>query len=115
MPNRRPTQRPKTCGEQETWSMAYPLPVVSDSTDIETRVQMDLQKGMADVFSREKRSEVKVCGSTIGIHGGGEGKRTWTGMSFQVADVAAGASLSASLRRKTGSRPISHVRGHRGQ
>jgi predicted enzyme related to lactoylglutathione lyase len=26
----------------------------------------------------------------IGIHGGGEGKRTWTGMSFQVADVVAG-------------------------
>jgi len=28
----------------------------------------------------------------IGIHGGGEGKRTWTGMSFQVADVIAGAA-----------------------
>jgi predicted enzyme related to lactoylglutathione lyase len=27
----------------------------------------------------------------IGIHSGGEGKRTWTGLSFQVPDVIAGA------------------------
>lgn len=36
-------------------------------------------------------SEVGVCEAVIGIHGGGEGGRTWTGMSFQVADVMAGA------------------------
>lgn len=36
-------------------------------------------------------SEVSVSGAIIGIHGGGEGKRTWTGMSFQVADVVEGA------------------------
>ena len=30
--------------------------------------------------------------SVIGIHGGGEGKKTWTGMSFQVPDVIIGAS-----------------------
>jgi len=36
-------------------------------------------------------SEITICGATIGIHGGGEGKRTWTGMSFQVADVVEGA------------------------
>ena len=36
-------------------------------------------------------SEVLLCGATIGIHGGGEGKRTWTGMSFQVPDVVEGA------------------------
>lgn len=36
-------------------------------------------------------SEVDVAGAVIGIHGGGEGRRTWTGMSFQVADVVAGA------------------------
>jgi predicted enzyme related to lactoylglutathione lyase len=36
-------------------------------------------------------SEVSIAGGVIGIHGGGEGKRTWTGMSFQVADVIAGA------------------------
>ncbi|MED5417168.1 MAG: VOC family protein [Verrucomicrobiota bacterium] len=37
-------------------------------------------------------TEIKVCGNTIGIHGGGEGKRTWTGMSFQVTDVIEGAA-----------------------
>lgn len=36
-------------------------------------------------------SEVMICDGIIGIHGGGEGKRTWTGLSFQVADVVAGA------------------------
>ena len=36
-------------------------------------------------------SELSICGAIIGIHGGGEGKRTWTGMSFQVPDVVAGA------------------------
>ena len=37
-------------------------------------------------------SEVVVAGVTIGIHGGGEGDVTWTGMTFQVADVVQGAS-----------------------
>jgi lactoylglutathione lyase len=39
----------------------------------------------------EVMSEVVVSGATIGIHGGGEGKRTWTGLAFQVPDVIAGA------------------------
>jgi lactoylglutathione lyase len=37
-------------------------------------------------------SEVSICGATIGIHGGGEGTRTWTGLSFQVPDVISGAA-----------------------
>ena len=37
-------------------------------------------------------AELEVAGAIIGIHGGGEGKRTWTGISFQVADVVAGAT-----------------------
>ena len=37
-------------------------------------------------------SEVSICGAIIGIHGGGEGTRTWTGLSFQVPDVIAGAA-----------------------
>ena len=36
-------------------------------------------------------SEVVISGVSIGIHGGGDGKVTWTGMSFQVADVVQGA------------------------
>ncbi len=37
-------------------------------------------------------SELSICGGILGIHGGGEGTRTWTGLSFQVADVLAGAA-----------------------
>ncbi|MBV8101303.1 MAG: VOC family protein [Verrucomicrobia bacterium] len=47
--------------------------------------------GAEVIKESEVISEVSVCGATIGIHGGGEGKRTWTGLSFQVADVVAGA------------------------
>lgn len=36
-------------------------------------------------------SEVEIAGAVIGIHGGGDGKRTWTGLSFQVGDVVEGA------------------------
>jgi predicted enzyme related to lactoylglutathione lyase len=36
--------------------------------------------------------EVGILDAVIGIHGGGEGKRTWTGISFQVADVVAAAA-----------------------
>jgi lactoylglutathione lyase len=39
----------------------------------------------------EVLSELEIAGATIGIHAGGEGGRTWTGLSFQVADVVAGA------------------------
>lgn len=35
-------------------------------------------------------TEVVICGATIAIHSGGEGARTWTGLSFQVADVIVG-------------------------
>lgn len=37
-------------------------------------------------------SELELAGGCIAIHGGGEGKRTWTGISIQVADVVAGAA-----------------------
>jgi lactoylglutathione lyase len=43
------------------------------------------------VKASEVMGEVVVCGATIGIHSGGEGKRTWTGLTFQVPDVIAGA------------------------
>jgi predicted enzyme related to lactoylglutathione lyase len=35
--------------------------------------------------------EVGILDAVIGIHGGGEGKRTWTGISLQVPDVVSGA------------------------
>ncbi len=37
-------------------------------------------------------TEIAVAGGLIAIHGGGEGRRTWTGLTFQVADVIAGAA-----------------------
>ena len=37
-------------------------------------------------------SEVAIASGVIGIHGGGEGGRTWTGLSFQVPDVIEGAA-----------------------
>jgi len=37
-------------------------------------------------------SELEIAGAIIDIHGGGEGIKTWTGISFQVADVVAGAA-----------------------
>jgi lactoylglutathione lyase len=37
-------------------------------------------------------AEVEIAGAVIGIHSGGEGKRTWTGISLQVADVIEGAA-----------------------
>jgi len=42
------------------------------------------------VRQSEVMAELVICGSTLGIHGGGEGKRTWTGLSFQVGDLFAG-------------------------
>lgn len=37
-------------------------------------------------------SEVEICQGILAIHGGGEGERTWTGLTFQVPDVVAGAA-----------------------
>lgn len=37
-------------------------------------------------------TEIEVAGGFIAIHGGGAGEQTWTGLTFQVADVVAGAA-----------------------
>ena len=42
------------------------------------------------VRQSEVMAELSIAGSTLGIHSGGEGKRTWTGMTFQIADLFAG-------------------------
>lgn len=41
-------------------------------------------------FQSETWSEIVIAGATIGVHGGGEGKRTWTGLSFQLDDLREG-------------------------
>ena len=43
------------------------------------------------VKENEVIAELEIAGASISIHGGGDGKRTWTGMSFQVANVLQGA------------------------
>ncbi len=62
------------------------------SADMERCVRFYTELFGGQVLKQNEHiAEVEVCGATIGIHGGGEGKRTWTGMSFQVADVVAAA------------------------
>lgn len=51
----------------------------------------DLFDGVVS-FESETWSEIVIAGATIGVHGGGEGKRTWTGLSFQLDDLRAGIS-----------------------
>src|SRR5882757_9701777 len=41
------------------------------------------------VRQSEVMAELLIAGSTLGIHSGGEGKRTWTGLAFQVGDLFA--------------------------
>jgi len=41
-------------------------------------------------FRSDVWSEVVIAGATLGLHGDGEGKRTWTGLSFQLDDLRAG-------------------------
>lgn len=48
--------------------------------------------GAAIVRQNPHITELSVGGGLIAIHGGGEGKTTWTGLSFQVSDVVAGAA-----------------------
>ena len=48
--------------------------------------------GAAVLRSSSVMAELEIAGAIIGIHGGGEGKRTWTGISFQVQDVVLGAA-----------------------
>lgn len=35
--------------------------------------------------------DLKILDSTLSIHGGGEGKKTWTGLTFCTDDVVQGA------------------------
>jgi predicted enzyme related to lactoylglutathione lyase len=44
----------------------------------------------------EVMAEISVAGSIIGIHAGGQGKPTWTGLSFQVTDLFAACEALAA-------------------
>lgn len=47
----------------------------------------------AVVRQSEIMAELTIAGGTLGIHSGGEGKRTWTGLAFQVGDLFAACDL----------------------
>ncbi len=46
--------------------------------------------GATVVRQSEVMADLEIAGVPLAIHGGGEGQRTWTGLSFQVADLFAG-------------------------
>jgi len=46
--------------------------------------------GASATMESEVWSELVVADAILGIHGGGEGKRTWTGLTFQVDDLREG-------------------------
>ena len=50
-------------------------------------------------------TELEVAGGLIAIHGGGEGKHTWTGLTFQVADVVIGAAEIVAAGGKCDRKP----------
>jgi lactoylglutathione lyase len=56
-------------------------------------------------------SELEIAGAIIGVHGGGEGKRTWTGLCFQVADVVAGARDVVAAGGQLLKQPLSDATG----
>ena len=43
--------------------------------------------GAEVVHQSEVMAELMIAGGVLGIHGGGEGNRTWTGLNFQVNDL----------------------------
>ena len=53
----------------------------------------------------EHIAELQIGQSLIGIHSGGEGKKTWTGISFQVSDVVKGAKDLVSAGGKLSREP----------
>ena len=47
--------------------------------------------GATQIRQSPQIAELAVAGGLISIHGGGDGDKTWTGLTFQVADVVAGS------------------------
>ncbi|HEX3446513.1 MAG TPA: VOC family protein [Chthoniobacterales bacterium] len=45
--------------------------------------------GAQVMHQSEVMAELDIAGGILGIHGGGEGQRTWTGLNFQVDDLFA--------------------------
>ena len=65
--------------------------------------------GAIKVGQNSHITELAVAGGLISIHGGGEGNKTWTGLTFQVADVVAGARPSTTMHVACRRRPVGSV------
>ena len=64
------------------------------SNDLDRAVQFYTKVFDATIVKQsEVMAELSVAGTLIGIHSGGEGKRTWTGMNFQISDLFEGCRL----------------------
>ncbi|MEC5125672.1 VOC family protein [Verrucomicrobiales bacterium BCK34] len=48
--------------------------------------------GATEIKKNPHITELAIAGGILSIHSGGEGKRTWTGITLQVADVVEGAA-----------------------
>jgi lactoylglutathione lyase len=58
------------------------------ATDLEGLVRFYQHVFAAEITHRsEVMAECLIAGGILAIHGGGEGKRTWTGLTFQVNDL----------------------------
>ncbi len=67
------------------------------AADIDRAIRFYREAFDAEVVRQsDVMAELQIAGSIIGIHSGGEGKRTWTGMSFQVSDLFAGCDALKS-------------------
>jgi len=51
-------------------------------------------------------TEIGIASGLIAIHGGGEGGQTWTGLTFQVADVVTGAAEVVAAGGKCEREPL---------
>jgi lactoylglutathione lyase len=61
----------------------------------------------AEVLYRSSiMAELRIAGSLLGIHSGGEGKRTWTGLAFQVNDLFEACDLIVANGGLVLKRPI---------
>ena len=58
--------------------------------DLERAVRFYREVFGAEILRQSSvMAELRICESILGVHGGGAGKRTWTGLSFQVDDLFA--------------------------
>ena len=74
------------------WGAAR-LELGADLPDEPDRLRGGQRLGAEVVHESEVMAELVIGGGILGIHGGGEGRRTWTGLNFQVDDLFAACDV----------------------